>query len=218
MPLPHDLVCAGVILGEVDDQRIEQNQRRLPEQRARCTDTGFRPMRTASAGSHFADGGRGDFAGEVHRPVPTDQKSAVRTKAADRGARAPDVHLAKDIAGHPRSTMRQTTRENSISICPLPARRYWWRWWPGPGSNRRPSAFRSRILDTPRWLPIVLCHNVVGNFILPVGSRRFSARRGYKRRISVNSWRWPGAGPRSGSRGSGLAALARERSPREGTL
>ena len=83
MPLPHDLVCAGVILGEVDDQRIEQNQRRLPEQRARCTDTGFRPMRTASAGSHFADGGRGDFAGEVHRPVPTDQKSAVRTKAAE---------------------------------------------------------------------------------------------------------------------------------------
>jgi len=80
--------------------------------------------------------------------------------------------------------------------------------WPGPRSNRRPSAFRSRILDTPRWLPIVLCHNVVGNFILPVGSRRFSARRGYKRRISVNSWRWPGAGPRSGSRGSGLAALA----------
>ena len=59
--------------------------------------------------------------------------------------------------------------------------------WPGPGSNRRPSAFRSRILDTPRWLPIALCHNVVGNFILPVGSRRFSARRGYKRRISVNS-------------------------------
>ncbi len=145
MPLPHDLVCAGVILGEVDDQRIEQNQRRLPEQRARCTDTGFRPMRTASAGSHFADGGRGDFAGEVHRPVPTDQKSAVRTKAADRGARAPDVHLAKDIAGHPRSTMRQTTRENSISICPLPARRYWWRWWPGPGSNRRPSAFQTDL-------------------------------------------------------------------------
>ena len=63
----------------------------------------------------------------------------------------------------------------------------WFSWWPGPGSNRRPSAFRSRILDTPRWLPIVLCHNVVGKFILPVGSRRFSARRGYKRRISVNS-------------------------------
>jgi hypothetical protein len=36
----------------------------------------------------------------------------------DRGARAPDVYCAKDIAGHPRSTMRQTTRENWISICP----------------------------------------------------------------------------------------------------
>ena len=81
-------------------------------------------------------------------------------------------------------------------------------WWPGPGSNRRPSAFRSRILDTPQWLPIILCHNMVKHLILPVGSRRFSARRGYKRRISVNSVRGPGAGPPAGSRGSVLAALA----------
>jgi hypothetical protein len=44
-------------------------------------------------------------------------------------------------------------------------------------------------------LPTILCHNVVEDFILSVGSRRFSARRGYKRRISVNSGRRPGAGP-----------------------
>jgi hypothetical protein len=44
--------------------------------------------------------------------------SSSHESGRDRGARAPDVHCAKDIAGHPRSTMRQTTRENWISICP----------------------------------------------------------------------------------------------------
>ena len=53
-----------------------------------------------------------------HPPCLRIRSQRIRTKAADRGARAPDVHCAKDIAGHRRSTMRQTTRENWISICP----------------------------------------------------------------------------------------------------
>ena len=40
----------------------------------------------------------------------------------DRGARAPDVHCAKDIAGHPRSNMRQTTREKLDLNIPLTSR------------------------------------------------------------------------------------------------
>ena len=48
--------------------------------------------------------------------------SSSHESGRDRGARAPDVHCAKDIAGHPRSTMRQTTREKLDLNMPLTSR------------------------------------------------------------------------------------------------
>ena len=65
--------------------------------------------RLAAAGAKLELDPRSAYGSEV---------SSSHESGRDRGARAPDVHCAKDIAGHPRSTMRQTTRENWISICP----------------------------------------------------------------------------------------------------
>jgi hypothetical protein len=48
--------------------------------------------------------------------------SSSHERGRDRHARAPDVHCAKDFAGHPRSTMRQTTREKLDLNMPLTSR------------------------------------------------------------------------------------------------
>jgi hypothetical protein len=51
--------------------------------------------------------------------------------------------------------------------------------------ERRPSAFRSGILDAPQRLSTVLCCSVIDGNTLSTDSRRFSACRGYSRRITV---------------------------------
>ncbi len=51
-------------------------------------------------------------------PAYGSEVSSSHERGRDRRARAPDVHCAKDFAGHPRSTMRQTTRDKLNHKCP----------------------------------------------------------------------------------------------------
>ena len=85
------------------------------------------------------DCGRGVDVG----PFPA--ASAGRTNAAETDALVPPTCTTQRISpvhhGQPCDRQHETTR--SQYALEQPTKTYWWSWWPGPGSNRRPSAFQS---------------------------------------------------------------------------
>jgi hypothetical protein len=59
------------------------------------------------------------------------------------------------------SPQRPRTRQAIEPMSEL-QRLSWKGWWSGPESNRRPSAFRSRVASTSRQLRMLMCHDLVG--------------------------------------------------------